>query len=68
VHSAILRKRILGILLVVLTALMFTAYVYYRSTFSRRYGDWRWFWVGEAMAGAWLVVGITLILTQAPKS
>ena len=41
--------------------------VYYRSAFLRSFGDWRWFWVGEAMVGAWLVFGVVQVLTKTPK-
>jgi len=68
VHSAILRKRILRVFIVVLSALMYAASVYYQSTYLRTAGEWRGFWVGEAMVGVYLVVGIVRVLRQAPKS
>jgi hypothetical protein len=49
-RSAILRKRILAALALVLMVLMFTIHNYHRSA-----GDWRWFWVGEVPIAALLV-------------
>jgi hypothetical protein len=65
--SAILRKRIMGVFVIVLTALMLTAYVYYRSTYQRNADDWTWFWVGEVIVGVWLVFGIVQVLRKTPK-
>ena len=60
--STILRKRILAVFVIVLTALMLTAYVYYRSAYQRSAGDWRWFWAGEVIVGVLVVVGIVQAL------
>jgi hypothetical protein len=65
-RSAILRKRILSVFLVFLCALMLTMYVYYRSAYLRSAGEWRWFWVGEAVVGVWLVFGIVQVLRKGP--
>ena len=65
-RSAILRKRILAIFLVVLCALMLTMYVYYRSAYLRSAGDWRWFWVGEVIVAVWLVFGMVQVLRKGP--
>ena len=66
-RSAILRKRILAVFLLVLCALMLTMRDYYRSAYLRGAGDWRWFWVGEVIVGVWLVVGIVHVLRKKPK-
>jgi hypothetical protein len=66
--STVLRKRITGVFIVVLTALIFAAYVYYRSTYLRRNNDWTWFWVGEVIVGVFLVFGIVQVLRDTPKS
>jgi hypothetical protein len=65
-RSAILRKRILAVFLVFLSALMLTMYVYYRSAYLRSAGDWRWFWVGEVIVGVWLVFGVVQVLREGP--
>jgi len=58
-HSrrAILRKRILSVFLLVLCALMSTAYFYSRSTYLGS-TDWPWFWVGEVIVGGLLVFAV----------
>ena len=65
--STILRKRIMGVFVIVLTALMLAAYVYYRCAYQRSAGDWRWFWVGEVIVGVLVVVGIVRVLRKTPK-
>jgi hypothetical protein len=61
--SAILRKRILEVFLLVLSTLLLTAYVYHRSTYLGR-TDWAWFWVGEVIVGILVVVGIVQVLRK----
>jgi hypothetical protein len=63
--SAILRKRILGVFLLVLCALMSTVYFYSRSTYLGS-TDWPWFWVGEVIVGVLVVVGIVQVLRKGP--
>ena len=64
--SAILRKRIMSACALVLLALMNTGYLYHRSAYLRNYGDWRWFWIGEAATGVWLVFGVVQVLRKGP--
>jgi hypothetical protein len=66
-HSAILRRRIKGIVGIVLIALVYAIYIYYRSTYLRNSGAWSWFWVGEAFVGVWLVFAVTQVLKKKPK-
>jgi len=63
-RRAILRKRVIAALVLVLSTLTFAMYVYYRSAFLRRAGYWRWFWVGEAIVGAQLAYGIVQVLRK----
>jgi hypothetical protein len=63
-RSAIFRKRILAVFLHFLCALMLTTYVYYRSAYLRSAGDWRWFWVGEAIVGVWIVFAVVQVLRK----
>jgi hypothetical protein len=63
--SAILRKRILAALALLLMVLMLTIHNYRRSTYLRR-TDWRWFWAGEVMVGVLVVVGIVQVLRERP--
>jgi hypothetical protein len=60
-----LRKRILGVFLLVLCALMSTVYFYSRSTYLGS-TDWPWFWVGEVIVGVLVVVGIVQVLRKGP--
>jgi 1,4-dihydroxy-2-naphthoate octaprenyltransferase len=64
--SAILRKRIKATFAIVLTALVYAIYIYYRSTYLRNAGDWSWFWVGEAFIGVWLVYAVAQALRKEP--
>ena len=64
--AAILRKRIIGVFIIVLTALMLAAYVYCRSGYLRRGNDWTWFWVGEAIVGVLLVLAVVQVLRKGP--
>ena len=65
-RSAVLRKRIFGFFLLVLSALTLGMYVYYRSTYLGS-TDWRWFWVGEVIVGCLLVSVIVQLLRKKPK-
>ena len=65
-RRAILRKRLIAALVLVLGTLTFAMSVYYQTAFLRSAGDWRWFWVGEAIVGAWLAVGIVQVLRKGP--
>jgi hypothetical protein len=58
-RSAILRKRILAALALVLMVLIFTIHNYHRSA-----GDWRWFWVGEVFIAVWLAFVIVQVLRK----
>ncbi len=64
--SAILRKRIMGVFLIVLSVLVLTAYAYYWSTYL---GSTHWlsFWVREGMISVLLVFGIVEVLRKTPK-
>ena len=63
-QSAILRRRIKGIVGIVLIALVYSTYRYYRSTYLRNAGDWSSFWVGEAFVGAYLVFAVVQVLRK----
>ena len=63
-HSATLRKRIKGIVGVVLIALVYSTYRYYRSAYLRNAGDWSSFWVGEAFVGVYLVFAVAQVLRK----
>lgn len=63
---AILRKRVTAALALVLLALMNTLYLYHRSEYLRRNGDWGWFWGGEVLTGVWLVFGVVQVLRKGP--
>jgi hypothetical protein len=65
--GAILRKRITAVLAVILGALALSMYVYYRSAYLRSAGEWRWFWVGEAIVAVWLVSVVVQILRKTPN-
>ena len=65
-YSAIVRKRIVAICILVLIALFNTAYIYHRSAYLRNAGDWRWFWVGEVLTGGWLVFSVVHVLRKGP--
>lgn len=58
-RGAILRKRILAALALVLMVLMFAIHNYHRSA-----GDWRWFWVGEVFIPVWLVFAVVQVLRK----
>jgi hypothetical protein len=64
--GAILRKRISWGFRLVVSTLLLTAYVYHRSTYLGR-TDWHWFWLGEAIVGVLVVVGIVQILRKTQK-
>ena len=49
-----------------LIALFNTAYIYHGSAYLRRAGDLRWFWVGEAFIGVWLVFGVVQVFRKGP--
>jgi hypothetical protein len=65
-RTAILRKRILALFLIVLCALMLTTYFYRRSAYLRSAGDWHLFWVGEVFIGVWVVVAVVQVLRKGP--
>ena len=65
--STAFRKRIVGILIVIWTALTFAIFVYYRTEYSRSGNDWSSFWVGEAIAGVWLILGIAVVFKETRK-
>jgi hypothetical protein len=65
-RNAILRKRIMAAFALVLIALMNSIYLYYRSAYERRAGDWRLFWVGEVFTGGWLVFSVVQVLRKGP--
>lgn len=62
-RSAMLRKRIGGLFLLVLSTLMLAISVYYRSTYLGS-TDWGWFWVGESIVGVLLVFVIVQVLRK----
>ena len=64
--SAILRKRVTAAIVLALITLTLAMSVYYQTAFLRRAGDWRWFWVGEAIVGAQLAYGIVQVLRKGP--
>lgn len=65
-RSAILRKRIFGVFLLVLSTLTLAMYVYKRSTYLGS-TDWRWFWVGEVIVGVLLVSVIVQVFKKKPN-
>ncbi len=65
--NAKLRKPILAVFLLVLGALISSMYVFYRSSYLRAAGDWRWFWGGEVFIGGWLVFGVAQALRKKLK-
>lgn len=65
-RSVILRKRIFGVFLLVLSTLTLAMYVYYRSRYLGS-TDWRWFWVGEVIVGFLLVSVIVQVFRKKPK-
>jgi uncharacterized membrane protein YeaQ/YmgE (transglycosylase-associated protein family) len=64
--SSILRKRVIGVLLLVLGALVLTGYAYYWSTFT---GSTHWlsFWAREVIVGALVVIIIVQALRKRSK-
>lgn len=66
-RRAILRKRVTAAIVLALITLTLAMSVYYQTAFLRRAGDWRWFWVGEAIVSAQLAYGIVQVLTKTPK-
>ena len=67
-HRAIIRKRILAALALLLMVLMLTIHNYHRSANLRGSVDWRWFLGGEVMMGVWLVLAVARFLRQRAKS
>jgi hypothetical protein len=65
-RRAILRKRVTAAIVLALITLTLAMSVYYQTAFLRRAGDWRWFWVGEAIVGAQLAYGIVQVLRKGP--
>lgn len=65
-HGAILRRRIMAVLLAVLCALIITIYFYHRSAYLRSAGDWRWFWVGEVFIGVWFIFAVVKVFRKGP--
>ena len=65
-RSVIVRKYIVSAFGLVLSALVLTAYFYYRSAYLRRAGDWSLFWFGEVIIGVWLVFAVVHILRKGP--
>ena len=65
-RSVIVRKYIVAAFVLVLSALMLTAYFYYRSAYLRRAGNWSLFWIGEVIIGVWLVFAVVHILRKGP--
>lgn len=63
-RRAILRKRVTAAIVLALITLTLAMSVYYQTAFLRRAGDWRWFWVGEAIVGAQLAYGIVQVLRK----
>lgn len=63
-HSAVLRKRILAALAVLLMVLMFTLHNYHRSRDLQNAVDWRWFWAGETFIAAWLLFVVVHLLRR----
>jgi hypothetical protein len=67
-HRAILRKRILAALALLLMVLMFTIHNYHRSTNLRGSVDWLWFGGGGVMMGVWLGLAVAQFLRKGAKS
>jgi hypothetical protein len=66
-RSAILQKRIMGVFIFALGAVMLTVCYYYQSAYLQGSGRWRWFWGGEVIVGVWLVHRIVQVLKWTPK-
>ena len=62
------RERIMGILVLVLTAAGLTTYRFHRSKLveTGSIGTWRWFWAFEVFICVWLISGVVLILRKRP--
>ena len=54
-HNAIVRKRTIAALALLLVVLVFTLHNYHRSMDLQCTVDWRWFWVGELPTALLLV-------------
>jgi len=65
-RSAVLRRRIRGVAGIVLIALVYSIYFFYRSTYLRNAGDWSSFWVGEVFVGVYLVFAFVHVLRKGP--
>jgi hypothetical protein len=63
-RSAILRKRVFAVFVLVLCALMLTMYFYCRSAYLGSAWDWRRFWVAEVFIGVWLVFAVAQVLRK----
>lgn len=66
-RSAILRKRIKAIFGIVLMALVYSIYFFYRSAYLRNAGDWSLFWIGEVFVGAYIVYAVTQVFKKKSK-
>jgi hypothetical protein len=61
-----MRQRIKRAFVLVLCALMATAYFYLRSPYLRKNEDWRLFWIAEVFTGVWLVFAIVQVFRKGP--
>jgi hypothetical protein len=65
-RSAILRRRIMGAFVLVLSVLVLTMYAYYRSTYLGS-TDWLVFWGYELIIGVVFIIGVVRVLRKTPK-